>query len=152
MRAPSGQMYYSGQAFEKHACSFETPYLWFLVLAKSHWAPNTEVKALLRFILALFSILLLQKFLLDEILLFSMLDILYPHRPDLFIQFALLKITMNLTSPASVIWKSTLVLLILSYRDSVALWDSYLILLLSLWVLLASWTLPLDTNNSVNGR
>lgn len=86
------------------------------------------------------------------ILLFSVLYTPYQQRLDLSIQFTHLKTATNLTSPFSVIWKSTLVLLILSYKENVALWGSSLILFLSQWVLPVSWTLPLDTNNYVNGR
>lgn len=117
LRAPSEEIYFSAQAVEKHVCSFESPYLdsWYWlnhILRTKYWAKIT-CKVLLG---SLFHSSFTKISLLDMILLFSILDIPYHHRPDLSIQFAHLKPKTNLTSPCSVIWKSTRVLLVLQRK------------------------------------
>lgn len=116
-RAPSGDIYFSAQPVEKQICSFESPGLdsWYWlnhILRTKYWAKIT-CKVPLG---SLFHSSFAKISLLDMILLFSVLDRPYHHRPDLSIQFAHLKPKTNLTSPSSVIWNSTLVLLVLQRK------------------------------------
>ena len=84
----------------------------FLILARSRWRPITELKALLRSLLAFFSIFLLQKLLRHNIIFHSRHT--FPAQTRSVHSDCKFKTTANLTFPSLVIWKSTLILPCLS--------------------------------------